>query len=279
MKSLNEGIRRTTALRLLVMLVLPVIVVPSLRAQSDTDFDEYKVRISGFWFYSNPSGTIQDATTGDIINLHKDIGFNSYSTFSGKLDWKFTRKNHLYLAGAPFDQSRQSVLQRTIVFQGQTFNVGVLTKANLSAPLIAPGYQYDISRRKREHIGIAVQIDLFPSSASFFAAAQVNTNNQVISAKKSLLAPIPVAGPQFRFYLTDSPRLFVEGNLYGMYLFGYGNFISTTDDVGVTLTKHLSLNAGYQLGTRLKVNVDTKKNRMGLSLTQKGPIVGAQVSF
>ena len=260
------------------MLVLPV-VVPSLRAQSDADFDEYKVRISGFWFYSNPSGTIQDATTGDIINLHKDFAFSSYSTFSGKLDWKFTRKNHIYLVGAAFDQSRQSVLQRTIVFQGQTFNVGVLTKANLSAPLIAPGYQYDISRRKRGHIGIAVQIDLFNANASLFAAAQVNTNNQVVSAKKSLLAPIPVAGPEFRFYLTNSPRLFVEGNLYGMYLFGYGNFISTTGDIGVTLTKHLSLNAGYQLGSRLTVNVDAKKDRLGLSLTQKGPIVGAQLSF
>ena len=100
MKSLNEGIRRTTALRLLVMLVLPVIVVPSLRAQSDADFDEYKVRITGFWFYSNPTGTLQDATTGDIISLHKDIAFSSYSTFSGKLDWKFTRKNHLYLVEA-----------------------------------------------------------------------------------------------------------------------------------------------------------------------------------
>ena len=87
----------------------------------------------------------------------------------------------------------------------------------------------------------------------------------MISAKKSLLVPIPVAGPQVRFYLTDSPRLFVEGNLYGMYLFGYGNFISTTDDVGVTLNKHFSLNAGYQLGTRLHVNVDAKKDRIGLS--------------
>ena len=66
MKSLNEGIRPTTGLRLVVMLVLPVIVVPSLRAQSDADFDEYKVRINGFWFYSNPTGSFEDAITGDI---------------------------------------------------------------------------------------------------------------------------------------------------------------------------------------------------------------------
>lgn len=64
-----------------------------------------------------------------------------------------------------------------------------------------------------------------------------------------------------------------------MYLFGYGNFVSTADDIGVTLTEHLSVNAGYQLGSRLTVNVDAKSNRLGLQLTQKGPIVGLEASF
>jgi hypothetical protein len=269
----------TTGWLLLLILLLWAAAAPSLHAQTDTDFDEYKVRIDGFWFYSNPTGTLQDATTGNIISLHKDFAFSSYSTFAGKLDWKFTRKNHVYLVGAPFDQSRVATLQRTIVFNGQTFNVGVVTKANLSAPLIAPGYQYDIIRRKRGNLGLALQFDIFNSSASLFAAAQVNNNNQVQSAKKSLLVPIPVAGPAGRFYLTNSPRLFVEGNLFGMYFFGYGNFVSTTDDLGVTINKHLSVNAGYQLGSRLTVNDDVKKNRLGLRLTQQGPIVGAEVSF
>lgn len=269
----------TTGWLLLLILLLWAAAAPSLHAQTDTDFDEYKVRIDGFWFYSNPTGTLQDATTGNIISLHKDFAFSSYSTFAGKLDWKFTRKNHVYLVGAPFDQSRVATLQRTIVFNGQTFNVGVVTKANLSAPLIAPGYQYDIIRRKRGNLGLALQFDIFNSSASLFAAAQVNNNNQVQSAKKSLLVPIPVAGPAGRFYLTNSPRLFVEGNLFGMYFFGYGNFVSTTDEVGVTINKHLSVNAGYQLGSRLTVNDDVKKNRLGLRLTQQGPIVGAEVSF
>ena len=279
MNSFGEPSGLRAGLRIAVMMVVAAIAVPVLHAQTDTDFDVYKVRIYGFWFYSNPTGTFQDATSGNIINLHKDFGFSSYSTFSGKLDWKFTRKNHVYLVGAPFDQSRQTVLQRTIVFRGQTFNVGVVTKANVTAPLIAPGYQYDIIRRRRGHLGLALQFNVFNSEASLFAAAQVNTNNQVISGKKSLLVPIPVGGPQYRFYLTNSPRLYVEGNVFGMYFFGYGNFVSTSDNVGVTLTKHLSANAGYQLGSRLTVNVDSKKDRLGLSLTQKGPIVGAEVSF
>jgi hypothetical protein len=45
----------------------------------------------------------------------------------------------------------------------------------------------------------------------------------------------------------------------------------------VTLTKHISLNAGYQLGSRLIVTAQT--NRLGIHLTQKGAIAGAQFSF
>jgi len=103
----------------LLIILLWIAAASLLHAQTGQDFDEYKVRIDGFWFYSNPTGTLQDNTSGNIISLHKDLAFSSYSTFAGKLDWKFTHKNHLYLVGAAFDQSRQIVLQRTIMFQAR----------------------------------------------------------------------------------------------------------------------------------------------------------------
>ena len=123
---------------------------------------------------------------------------------------------------------------------------------------------------------------LFNASASISAAAQVigeGVHQAATVAKASLLAPIPVAGPDFRFYLTNSPRLFVEGQVNGMYFFGHGNFVSTADDIGLTITKHLSVNAGYQLGSRLVVKNDANSNRIGLRLTQSGAIVGLQASF
>jgi hypothetical protein len=266
-----------------VVLLALLICAPSLlRAQDDDDFDAYKVRLSGFWFYSNPSGNFEASNASDTIDLQKDVGFNSYSTFSGKIDWKFTRKNHFYFVGSSFNQTRQVTLNRTITFQGQTFETGLSVKANLSSPLYAPGYSYDIFRRKRWHAGLALQIDLFDASASINAAAQVTgdgVHHAAVSAKSSLLAPIPVAGPDFRVYLTNSPRLYVDGNLFGMYLFGYGNFISTTDYLGVTIVKHVSANAGYQLGSRLVVNNNNSSNRIGIHLTQSGPIAGLQFSF
>ena len=282
MMGVNRERRVKSGLRVFTVLLLVTAGSPFLRAQSDTEFDSYRARISAFLFYSNPSGNVQGSSDATSVDLNKDFGFDSYSTFTGKADWKFTHKNHFYLVGSNYQQARQRVLERTIEFQGQTFYAGASVHAELNAPEIAPGYQYDIIRRKRGHLGIGVQVDLFNASASITAAAQVTsdgTQQAAATAIGSLLAPIPVAGPDFRFYLTDSPRLFVEGQVMGMYLFGYGNFVSTADDIGFSVTKHFSVNGGYQLGSRLVVKNDANSNRIGLRLTQSGAIVGMQASF
>src|SRR5258705_2277224 len=173
------------------------------------DFDNYHLRIDTAWYYSDPSGNIHGTATTDTgpVDLQKDLGFTSYSTFSGKADWKFTRKNHLYVSVTPFKFSRQKVLNRTITFQGQTFNAGLTTSSSLDTLFVAPGYQYDIIRRRRGHLGIALQMDLFDTTAKINAAAQVTgdgVHHAAVSASGSLIAPIPVARPDFRLYLTDS---------------------------------------------------------------------------
>ena len=273
--------QRATTLTIVALFALSI-AGPMLHAADNSDeIDSYKLRVDGFWFYSNPSGTFQGSGAGDVIDVDKDLGFNSYSTVTAFLDWKFTHKNHLTFAVSPFQQSRNLVIDRTINYQGQTYNVGATINANLKANLYAPGYEYDIIRRRRGHIGVGVQIDLFDTKASLAAKAQVTgggTFQPAAYGSASLLAPIPVAGPQWRLYLTNSSRVFVEGNLYGMYLFGYGDFLSTIDTVGVTVQKHLSLNAGYALGSRLVVN-NNSTTRLGIHLIQQGVLVGLEASF
>ena len=227
-----------------------VAAVPSLKAQSDDEFDSYKLKLEGFWVYAIPSGSLQSSVSTGMgpIDLQKDLGFNNYSTFAGKLDWKFTHKNHLYIGGEAFNSSRQTVLTRTITFQGQTFEAGLTTQSSLNAPMYTVGYQYDFIRRRRGHLGLGVQLNLFNVTASIQAPAQVTSDgvhHAAVSASSSLIAPIPFVGPEVRFYLTNSPRVFVEGNVYGMYFFGYGNFVSAAGTLGFTVNRHLTLNAGY----------------------------------
>jgi hypothetical protein len=268
--------RATTNRTLLGLTLLAVFTfIPYLHAEDSDDLDSYKIRFDAAWYFSNPSGNIHAAGDNDIIDFQKDLAFNDYSTITGKVDWKFTRKNHLYFTITPFDTSHTTVLDRTIVFRGQTFNVGAVTNGSLHALMVAPGYQYDIIRRRRGHLGIGLQMDLFDTTAKISAVAQGNTHQVAASASASLIAPIPVAGPDFRFYFTN--RIFVDGNVMGMYLFGYGNFVSTVDSLGFAFTKHISARAGYQLASHLVVK--ETNDRTGMRLTQKGPLVGVEVSF
>ena len=258
------------------------LAVPALKAQSNEEFDSYKLKLEGYWVYSTPSGSLQGSADSGTVDLTKDLNFNTYSTFFGKLDWKFTHKNHLLVFGSRFHSSQETVLTRTITFQGQTFVAGLTTKSSLDSPLYGFGYQYDIIRRRRGHFGLGVQFNVFDTTASISAAAQVTSDgvhHAAVSASASLLVPIPVAGPEFRYYLTNSPRLYVQGQAYGMYFFGYGNYVSAWGTLGVNIVKHVSVNAGYQLGSRLVVNRDTSTNRIGLNLTEKGPAVGVEFSF
>ncbi len=275
-----NGIRSCALGSLALVIMVLVLFIPNLKAQQSEEFDEYKIKFDAAWFYSNPTGYIKAQSDTVPVDFSKDLNFGSYSTFAGKVDWKFTHKNHFYVIIIPLWTSQTTTLSRDIVWDGNPIHAGAVVQSYLHSVGIAPGYQYDIIRRKRGHLGLAVQIDLFDVTAKISAAAQVTgdgTQQAAVSASRSLLAPIPVAGPQFRYYLTDSPRVFIDGNVYGMYLFGYGNFVSTAADIGVTLTKHITANAGYTLGSRL--NVNGTSNRIGLNLTQKGPLVGLSFSF
>jgi hypothetical protein len=252
----------------------------SEKADAKEDFDAYKLRVDAGWYYSSPTGTLHGTSDNGSIDLQKDLGFRSYSTFSGKVQWKFTRKNHLYVTFIPLNTSRQIVLNRTFTFQGQTYDAGLKTSSSLDTLEVAPGYQYDFIRRKRGHLGLAIQMDLFNTKAKISAAAQVTgdgVHHDAVSASGSLFAPIPVAGPDVRIYLTNSPKVFVDANVLGMYFFGYGNFVSSAGDVGWTISKHFAVLGGYQLGSHLVVN--GTHDRIGLQLVQKGAVAGVQASF
>ena len=76
---------------------------------------------------------------------------------------------------------------------------------------------------------------------------------------------------------SQSPPL--TRSAFAAYFFGYGNYVSAWGSLGFTINRHVSVNAGYQLGSRLVVNRDTSTNRIGLNLTEKGPAAGMEFSF
>jgi hypothetical protein len=263
--------------------LLPLILaigVSNLWGQENEDLDAHTIRLSGFWFYSQPSGVFHGTGSQGRFDLQADAKFNSYSTGATRFEWKFTRKNHLFVGFLPLNRSRQVVLNRTLVFEGQTFGAGLVARAQLQNYFLAPGYQYDIIRRKRGHLGIVAQLDLMYIKGSLRSAAQTlnGTFRTAQASSATLRAPLPVLGPDVRYYLIpNSNRLFVAGNVLGMYFFGYGNFVSSYGTLGLSVNKYLNFQGGYQLSSRLVLRQRT--DQIGLDLTQRGAIAGVEVSF
>jgi hypothetical protein len=66
LRQLNRRAGLATFLTALALFAI-FIAVPRLHAADDDDFDSYKIRLDGFWFYSNPSGNIQGSGENGTI--------------------------------------------------------------------------------------------------------------------------------------------------------------------------------------------------------------------
>jgi hypothetical protein len=265
------------ARKTIILLCLFCSTLPLLPANAQ-DLDNYKWRGTAYWWYSQPSGSFSSAGNRGFIDLQKDFSFGYYSTFSGYLDWHFKRKHHLLFGISPVSQSHSVTLARTITFQGETYNVGTRASADLQALSFSPGYQWDFIRRDHGYVALDVQLYLLDTKGSVSGTVIANGQSVSRNSSASFFAPLPVLGPRGRWYpLHDSDRLALDGFVQGMYFGGYGDFISTRGAVAVGLTHHLKLSAGYQLGTRLSIHGNT--DRLGIRLTQKGPVVGLEGSW
>lgn len=258
---------------------LLTLVTPLTKANvGDDDLDAYKFRVDGVWWFSHPSGYFHGKNNEGYFDLNRDFGFGSYSTFSGTVDWRFKRKHHFLFGATPIQSSKTASLNRTITFQGQTFDVGASVTADIKSLGFAPGYQYDIIRRNHGFLGIAVQCDLLKTSADLSATGTVNGQNATTKASGSFFAPLPIFGPRARWYpLHYSSRFSLDGVVQGMYFFGYGDFVSANAAGTVAANGHMSVRAGYQMGSRLSIHGSS--NTIGIRLTQKGPIAGIELNW
>jgi hypothetical protein len=290
------------------VLFIGVAVAPQAQAKDKkdkpkkvyTDGDPYKFRVTGDWWFSNPTITIKGNSTQAPINFDKELGFDAYSTFNASADWHITRRQHILFNVSPSQQSKTHTLTDTIEFNGNTYEVGTTVKASADNLTFAPGYEFDLIRNDRGHLGIVGQINLMNISAKITGQATVTSPGTLPSAtvrplplvitkpadtetvettsSGSVFAPLPVFGPEGRYlFIKGTDKVYADGFIKGMYFFGYGNFISTRGTLGVQVWKKLNMYAGYQLGSRLAIH--GTESRLDVRLTQNGPVVGAAYSW
>jgi len=265
--------------KILIAVLFCLATLPLVRAQDANDLDNYKWRVDGSWWFSQPSGYFGvNRPNNNYIDINRDFGFGSYSTFTGKIDWHFAHKHHLLLNVTPTYNSKTVTTTRDITFGDRTFTVGSQVSATVDFLNIAPGYQYDIIRRDHGFLGLEIDFNVIRTQASLALAGNVGNVAGSGSGSRTFWAPIPDFGPAFRWYpLHDSNRLSFGGFVGGMPFFGYGNYVTARADVGVGLTQHLNVRAGYEMGSRLSIHGTA--DQIAVQLTHKGPTAGIEFSW
>jgi hypothetical protein len=252
--------------------------LPVLHAQEKTDLDNYKWRVTGMWWFSHPDGSFRAAGDQLTWDLNKDFGFGNYSTFTGEVDWHFKRKHHLLFSTSPIYSSKTATMTRDITFEGVTYHTGASVTADLNSLTFSPGYQYDFIRRRQGYLALVVSIHLLDTQGKLTGIGTVNNISATRTASASTFDPLPVLGPEGRWYpIHDSNRFSLDGGFQGMYFFGYGNFMFARATAQVKLHRNLDLKAGYQMGTRL--SIQGTNDHIGLRLTQLGPVAGLEASW
>ncbi len=248
-----------------------------LRA-ADGDPEDYKVRLDGAAWFGKATGNIY--YNGDCIDLGRDFGLGSTISPMFLVDFKPWRKHHFFFGAALRGVSNEATLSRDITFNGQTFAVGGSVATDLRWNTYVLGYQYDIVRRRWGHIGIAAQLNVLDMKAKIAATGTVSgtggSSTAQGTAEGSVLAPLPVLGPEVRVYVVPS-RVFIDGDIKGMYFFGYGQYIQAHAGLGINFNRHVSLVGGYLLEGRTVVHGDT--NRLGVKATQAGAVAGLEARF
>jgi hypothetical protein len=79
------SILRSPLVRLLLLGAAALAFVPTVPSMLKTSTPTKSV-LAGSGLHSTPSGSLQGSSDSGTINLQQDLGFNSYSTFVGKID-------------------------------------------------------------------------------------------------------------------------------------------------------------------------------------------------
>jgi len=268
-----------TTLRVWALTLFVCLVAGATSAAQEEEFDNSKSKLQLNCWVSAPSGYFNGKDGQGYFDLQRDFGFGNYATFSGKWDWRFKRKHHLLFAVNPVLSSTTSTINRTIEWQGQTFDAGASVESSVRSLIFTPGYQYDFLRRRSIWLGVLVNVNLTYTDAKLKASGAVTGGSSSASGSKqasgSLFVPLPAIGPVFRWYpIPHSAHFYLDGALTGMSFFGYGDFISANAVLGFPISRHWDARIGYIMGSRLKIHGSS--DHIAIRLTQKGPVFGAE---
>jgi hypothetical protein len=236
--------------------------------------ESYRIEASGnLW---NPSPTLLITSealgiVGDQIDFVEDFGLEKSTFRQLKLALRPARKHKLRFEYTPIKYEQEANISRSLVFNGQRFNVSLPVLAELKWNAMRFGYEYDFIYRDRGYVGLLLEAKYTDVEA---ALSNIVIGREYASAR----APIPAIGFTGRGYVLPNVSITGEFSFFKLPESIDENYQGTYYDFDLYGTVNFTNNVGAQAGYRsltVFYRVDTDSGDMKL----KGLYFGGVLRF
>ena len=174
--------------------------------------ETYHVEVGGYLWSPTPTLAITSESLGIIgsrIDFVEDFDIDNKTFRQLKVVLRPGRKHKFRFEYTPISYSQESTLRRTIIFNGQRFDVALPVLAELKWRAMRFGYEWDFIYRDRGFLGVVLEAKYTDVEA---ALENVLIGREFVSAK----APIPAIGLIGRVYVV--PNVSITGEFGGFRL-------------------------------------------------------------
>jgi len=214
-------------------------VAGSERATGET----YHVEVGGYLWSPTPTVLITSESLGIIgsnIDFVEDLGIEKSTFRQLKVVLRPATKHKFRFEYTPISYDAESTLRRSIVFNGQRFDISLPVTTELKWKAYRFGYEWDFVYRERGFVGVLLELKYTDIEATL---ANTFVGSEFVRAR----APIPAIGVIGRVY--PVPNISITGEFSGFKLpggidedyqgkyfdFDFYGTVNFTDNVGAQL--------------------------------------------
>jgi hypothetical protein len=236
--------------------------------------EAYHVEVAGYLWSPTPSVLISSEALGIIgstIDFVDDLGIEKETFRQLKVVLRPGVKHKFRFEYTPLSYEAEGTLRRTIIFNGQRFDVALPVETDLEWKAYRFGYEWDFLYRDRWFLGMLLELKYTDIEASL---ANVVVGEEFVRAH----APIPAIGIIGRGYV--APNVSITGEFSGFKLPSsidedYNADYFDFDLYGtVNFNDHVGAQAGYR-----RLTVFYRIDRDEGDLEMKGLYFGGVVRF
>jgi hypothetical protein len=257
------GMKKISLLALVILAFTPCLAL----AQKDV-----KLEFEGRYWFTDLKGNIK-VTQNDIgadINLKKDLDIKDEGYPEARLTWYTGKKSKIRVAYTQVGYEGDGNIQRTIQFNGETYNVGTRVVTDLDIKYVRIGWAWQFINIDNGLIKLGTLIE----GKGFWVKAALEAPDLVspIGEKEKFVFGLPTIGVALDINPHKMLNIFAEGS--GLYAGSYGYMYDAEVGIKLIPIKILNIMGGYRiLEFKARNDPDYAKARV------YGPFVGVTVRF